>query len=360
MRLDHGIQVATNFGQSKFHTDMDDVLYSIHADVEARQIIAATLPNELHIEIIRHVNTLSHADRTLRTSFQSKYDWDTLKACSAVCTTWYRIFRPFVFTTIRLQCREAAHQLSALSLAFPTYIRNLTLESRIDTKQPWIHVLFVSPPAARMTSVKEICWDPTARHAAKGEDMFTGCPPRIKATLPAILRGFVNTEVLKLRGHLFPNFLDVVRLVTALPQLRELYLTEVCWHLPETLDSPPRWLRRPESLRLVSIRHGPESDRVYVRGIELVVALWLLVIPPRRIASRQTLNSRCLELNVEDAHLLLAATQCLFELFTTKLTEAKAWHPYLELVPHDDLSDTCMSFCYPGSSGRMLTIVQKG
>lgn len=311
-------------------------------DLASAKTSSTALPNELHIEILRHVSPLEHDRLTRTTAGFETYDADTLKACSAVCMTWYRVFRPFSFTNIKLSCRQSARHLSALPGRFPIYVRTLSLSSRIGTDHPWAHTFLVSS-AAKMSALRHLDWDPTSRGAVKGENPLAGCPPRLRSSLPALMRGFGTLDTLKLRGHAFSTFLDVARLVCALPLLRELYLVEVSWNLPAAVDRPPRWLHRPERLQYLSIKHDARHDRIFVRGLELVVTIWLFVIPPRRPLYSSSGLPDYLVLDTRDIQLLLSLTECLVLCLEPRFSAPQSWHPYLQLLPDEDSRDGCTS-----------------
>ena len=340
-----GIRLLSNFGQNAFCADINNIIYSVRVDVDFAftKSSSTVLPNELHIEILRHVSPLVH-DNSLDPALSTQHHFATIKACSAVCMTWYRTFRPFSFTTVRLSCRQSARQLLALPSWFPAHVRTLSLNSRMDTDRAWAHSFLVSP-AAKMGALQQLSWDPTSRGAAKGEDPLAGCPPRLRSTLPALMRGFEGLDTLRLRGHAFPSFLDVARMTSSLPLLRELYLTEVSWNLPEAVDKPPRWLRRPVKMQYLSIKHDVGHDRLYVRGLELVVALWLFVIPSRGPLRPSMDTKSCFTLHENDVQPLLCLTECLVHCLEPRLVAGQAWHPYLQLHRDEETVGGCMSFC---------------
>ncbi|KIP10628.1 hypothetical protein PHLGIDRAFT_28420 [Phlebiopsis gigantea 11061_1 CR5-6] len=347
MQADEGIHIISNFGQNAFRADIQSILYSIRVDMDlaSARTCSTLLPNELHVEILRHVDLLKH-DEPSGTSISAKYNLDTIKACSAVCMAWHRVFRPFSFTNVQICCRQSTRKLSALPVWFPTHVQALSLSSRIDTDHPWAHSFLVSP-AAKMAALQQLTWDPTSRGAAKGEDPLAGCPPRLRSSLPALMRGFGNLDVLKLRGHAFPSFLDVARLVSSLPLLRELYLTEVSWNLPEAVDRPPRWLRRPMRMQYLSIKHDVGSDHLYVRGLELVVALWLFVVPSRSLLESPLDLKSCFALHADDVQPLLCLTECLVHCLEPRFVVAQAWHPYLQLLPDEDTQGGYVLLIHP-------------
>ena len=119
-------------------------------------------------------------------------------------------------------------------------------------------LLLVSSAPVKITGLRTLIWD--VRPVPPGDShselpmMETAFPPRVAGIIHALFRNFISVQKLQLHGHRFSSFRRIAQLVSSLPNLIWLRLTEVAWPTEtfETVRSLP--LCRSHTLRVVELQ----------------------------------------------------------------------------------------------------------
>lgn len=229
-----GMQLEPNFGHAPFCCDIDSYVRRYSTPTILQNLISR-LPIELLLEVRRYMRAVQ--DNAL---FHM--------ACSTVCKSWQSIFRPReAYMHIILRSAQCMHdEFVSPPAVTPTYVRKLDVHS--DSYNPWAHILFVSPATSAARYLSHL--------SLNGGEQNNQCflaryPPQLKSRLPALFGGFRHLESLTFSDQKFKSFRELVRLIAPIPKLTQLYLENVRWDLPMSVEDPPMWWHVPKNLRFV-------------------------------------------------------------------------------------------------------------